>query len=93
MAVKKTVTDTAEELAQAPIENTDPWKELVTIKIPKAPRGGENFVVASVNGNVYKIERGVAVDVPAPIAEVIQNAEEMSEEADIYIEKLQNKNK
>lgn len=93
MAAKKTVTDTAEELAQAPIENTDPWKELVTIKIPKAPRGGENFVVASVNGNVYKIERGVAVDVPAPIAEVIQNAEEMSEEADIYIEKLQNKNK
>lgn len=93
MAVKKTVTETAEEIANAPITDTDPWKEMLTIKLPKAPRGGENFVVASVNGKVYKIERGVEVDVPAPIAEVIQHSEEMHDEADVYIESLQKKSK
>lgn len=93
MAVKKTVTETAEELANAPITDTDPWKEIVTIKLPKAPRGGENFVIASVNGKSYKIERGVAVDVPAPIAEVIQHSEEMHDEADMYVEAQQKKSK
>lgn len=95
MATKRTVTDieTAEAVASAPIEDADPWKEMVTIKLPKAPRGGENFVIASVNGNVYKIERGVAVEVPAPIAEVIQHSEEMHDEADMYVEAQQKKSK
>lgn len=86
MAVKKNDTVTADEIANAPTADTDPWKEIVTIKLPKAPKGEENFVMASVNGRTFKIKRGVAVDVPAPIAEVIQNSEEMRDEADAYIE-------
>lgn len=86
MAVKKTVNETAEPIAQAPITDTDPWKKMVTIKLPKAPRGGDNYVIASVNGNAFKIERGVPVDVPAPIAEVIQHSEEMHDEADSFVE-------
>lgn len=87
MAVKKTVTDPAEEITQTTTANNDPWGDMVTIKLPKAPKGEENFVMASVNGRTFKIKRGVAVDVPAPIAEVIQNSEEMRDEADEYIEK------
>lgn len=86
MAVKKTVAETAEVIAQAPAADMNPWKEMVSIKIPKAPKGGENYVIASVNGRVYKIKRGTTVEVPAPIAEVIRHSEEMQDEADRYME-------
>lgn len=85
MARTKTVTD-AEQIMDAPVTDTNPWKEMVEIKLPKAPRGGENFLIASVNGRVFKIERGVSVKVPSPIAEVIANSEAMHDEADAYVE-------
>lgn len=83
MATKKTVTE-ADMLMDAPAEQEDPWSEMVEIKLPKAPRGGDNFQIASVNGRVFKIKRGETVKVPAPIAEVLANAEAMHEEADAY---------
>lgn len=90
MAVKKTVTE-AEKTMDAPAVAEDPWKEEVEIRLPKAPRGGDNFLVASVNGRVFKIKRGEAVKVPAPIAEVIANSEAMQDEADAYKDSLLNK--
>lgn len=83
MATKKTATE-ADMLMDAPAEQEDPWSEMVEIKLPKAPRGGDNFQIASVNGRVFKIKRGETVKVPAPIAEVLANAEAMHEEADAY---------
>lgn len=83
MATKKTVTE-ADMLMDAPAEQEDPWSEMVEIKLPKAPRGGDNFQIASVNGRVFKIKCGETVKVPAPIAEVLANAEAMHEEADAY---------
>lgn len=91
---RKTVTDTATEaevLASAPASSENPWKKMVEIRLPKAPRGGDNFQIASVNGRVYKIKRGETVSVPAPIAEVLENAEKMHDEADAYIEAKQSK--
>lgn len=87
MAARKTVTD-AEQIMDAPVEQADPWKEEVEIRIPKAPRGDDNFIIASVNGKVYKIKRGETVKVPAPIAEVIANSEAMHDEADARKEAL-----
>lgn len=90
---RKTVTDAveAEMIATAPATKEDPWKKMVEIRLPKAPRGGDNFQIASVNGRVFKIKRGEAVSVPAPIAEVLDNAEKMHDEADVKMEALQNK--
>ena len=68
----------------------DPWDQMVTIKLPKLNDGSENYRIASVNGRVYKIQRGVSVEVPMPIAKVLQNSEEAQEEAEAFIEGLTN---
>ena len=64
----------------------DPWKNMVEIKLPKATNGEPNYVIASVNGRVFKIQRGVKVEVPAPIAEVIEHSFLAQDEADNFIE-------
>ncbi len=86
MADSEAVVMTADAPVTAKKTAADPWKKKVTIKLPKAAKGGENFLIASVNGRVFKIKRGAEVEVPAPIAEVIQNSEAMRDEADSYME-------
>ena len=66
----------------------DPFEKKARIKLPKAPRGEENFVVASVNGWTCKIQKGVEVDVPEPIAEVLRHSEQAQDRADEFIEKM-----
>lgn len=68
----------------------DPWEQMVTIKLPKLNDGSANYQIASVNGRVFKIQRGVSVEVPMPIAKVLQNSEDAREEADAFIEGLLN---
>lgn len=82
MATKKTETEVADMVMNAP---GDPWKVEEEILLPKAARGEDNYLIASVNGRVYKILRGKKIKVPAPIAEVIRNSEAMRDEADAYI--------
>ena len=65
---------------------SDPFKKTVTIRLPKKEDGSPNYVIASVNGRVYKIKRGEAVDVPAPVAEVIQHSFDAEEAAELYME-------
>ena len=67
----------------------DVWDEMVSIKIPKATNGEPNYIIASVNGRIYKVQRGVKVDVPAPIAEVLEHSFEARDEADAFIEGLE----
>ena len=71
-------------------KKVDPWKDMKTIRLEKAAPGQENYVIASVNGKVFKIKKGVTVDVPAPIAEVIEHSREAEEAADMYIESKAN---
>lgn len=54
-------------------------EEMVTIKLPRDNKKGDLFV--SVNERTWLVQRGVAVEVPACVAEVIANAEEMEQEA------------
>lgn len=50
----------------------------VTIRIPRlSPKQEDVFV--SVNQNTYLIKRGVEVEVPAAVAEVLRHQEEMLE--------------
>lgn len=62
-------------------------KRTVKIKLPRAEDGKENFITASLNGKVYKIQRGVPVEVPVGLAEVIYNSDVARERAIEYIEK------
>jgi len=66
----------------------DPWKQMVTIRLPKATNGEANYLFAAVNGRRFKIQRGVKVEVPMPIAEVIEHSYEQQNMADEFIDRL-----
>lgn len=70
------------------VEETSVWSKMKEILVPKATDGDSNYLIASVNGRVFKVKRGVRVEVPEPIAEVIENSFKAQEDADAYIEGL-----
>jgi hypothetical protein len=61
-------------------------KNTVTKMLPKAGKNEPNFVFVSVNGKNYKVMRGVPVELPREVAEVLQNADDARDEADSFIE-------
>ena len=63
----------------------------VKIRLPKENRGEENFVIVSVNCKNYKIMKGVEVEVPAEVAEVLANAEAALDDANGYMDKKADK--
>lgn len=63
-------------------------EETVRIKLPRV-RGNEEDVYVSVNDRTFQIKRGIAVDVPPCVAEVIRNSEMMEEEAATYLDKVE----
>ena len=68
-------------------EIKDPMQEMVTIKIPKDPVDKWNdSLFVGLNGRRYLIQRGKFVEVPRPVAEIIQHSEEQAEIADAFIE-------
>ena len=94
MATKKSEVLVAEEEvkevkpAKAVKETEDPWKKKVEIRLPKPAPGAENFITASVNGKTFKIQKGIAVSVPAPIAEVLEHSLEAEDAAEMYVQSL-----
>ncbi len=66
-------------------EKTEKTEKKVKIKLPllRNDRDNEGVYVA-VNGKTYQIKRGVAVDVPACVAEVLEHSEEMQLQAIEY---------
>lgn len=66
--------------------------KMVKIKIPKSKEKKEDVFV-SVNFRTYQIQRGVEVNVPDFVLEVLKHQEEMLEQIMLYEEKLQSKNK
>ena len=86
MAAKKTELEA--EIMEKPakaVKEEDPWSKMVTVQLPKTADGSSNHLIASCNGKTYKIMKGVKVDVPAPIAEVLEHMFEAEEEAELYI--------
>lgn len=58
--------------------NTTPTKKMVKIRIPRTKADQEDVFV-SVNMETFLIKRGVEVEVPDYVAEVLQHQEEMLE--------------
>lgn len=82
-----TIKKTVDEVKEAPVVTGGEWDKMVTIFVPRATNGEANVIPVSVNGRGFKVQRGVNVEVPAPIAEVLQHSFEAQEEAIRYIEK------
>ena len=65
-------------------------EQMVKILLPRGRKNEENFVIVSVNGRSWKIMKGVEVEVPDFVAEVLENAEMMAETARRYVDKMAN---
>ena len=61
-------------------ETTNKAPKMVKIKLPKT-RTEKDDVYVAVNGRSYLIKRGEYVEVPAAVAEVLENREKMLNEA------------
>ena len=84
MATKKNTApveeNTTEEMI-APAAETGP--KMVKVRIPRTKKDEEDVFV-SVNLNTYIIKRGVEVEVPDFVAEVLRHQEEMLEEIMLF---------
>lgn len=67
---------TKKEITNAPAAAVEEAEQMVKIKIPRTRKDQEDVFV-SVNLKTYLIKRGVEVEVPAAVAEVIRHQEEM----------------
>ncbi len=61
---------------------------MVAVCIPRGRKQEENFVIVSVNGRSWKIMKGATVSVPDYVAEVLENAQMMADEARRYVDKM-----
>ncbi|MBQ4582139.1 MAG: hypothetical protein IJB04_02755 [Oscillospiraceae bacterium] len=62
--------------------------KMTKVMLPRGRKNEENFVIVSVNGRSFKIMKGVEVEVPAYVAEVLDNNRRMAEEARRFVEKM-----
>ena len=63
--------------------NAETKRKMVKIKIPRT-RADEEDVFVSVNMETFLIKRGVEVEVPDYVAEVLQHQEEMLEKIMLF---------
>ena len=72
---------------EAPKTNEEPK---VKIKLPRLYRDKNDDLFVSVNEKTYLIQRGVEVEVPISVAEVIEHAEQAQEDAYLYEQDVRN---
>lgn len=77
------VADVAKSTAQA-IEE----EERVRIKLFKDDKDYKDDFVCGINGKIYQIQRGVYVDVPKSVAEIIEHSESQDARTAMMIEQL-----
>ena len=76
-------------MAENVIETKTPKKKMVKIKIPRVNAKQEDVFV-SVNMETFIVKRGVEVEVPDYVAEVLQHQEEMVEKIMLFNEERGN---
>jgi hypothetical protein len=74
----------------ATTNNTETKKRMVKIKIPRE-RADQEDVFVSVNMETFLIKRGVYVEVPDYVAEVLEHQEEMLEKIMLFNEAKESK--
>ena len=60
-------------------------EKMKTVLIPRGRKNEENFVLVSVNGRNFKIMKGVEVQVPEFVAQVM-----MEDDARSYVDRMAN---
>ena len=49
----------------------DPWKDMRTVYVPRMSRGEQATLQVGVNDKTYFVPKDQPVEVPAPVAEVV----------------------
>ena len=91
MATKKN-ENSVEEVKTVPEAPVETGPKMVKIRIPRTKADQEDVFV-SVNMYTCIIKRGVEVEVPDFVAEVLRHQEEMLEEIMLFEDAVQNKHK
>ena len=65
-------------------------EKMSKVFLPRGRKNEENFVIVSVNGRNYKIMKGVEVEGPACVAEVLENGRMMADTARRYMDTMAN---
>ncbi|MEA4964873.1 MAG: hypothetical protein VB055_03480 [Oscillospiraceae bacterium] len=60
----------------------------MTIHLPKERGGEDNFEIVSVGGQRYKIMRGVDVEVPEAVSEVLLHRDMARRQSERYLERV-----
>ena len=60
-------------------EETDPFKIMKEIRLPRGPQGEPDTVYAAVNGRAWYVKRGVVDKVPLPIYRFAREREQETE--------------
>lgn len=89
-AVSEKEQKVSDETVKAPV-TSNAWKETRTTFLPRAHAGEENFVLVGVNGQQWKVPRGVPVEVPVPLHERLEIMLDQEEKAYKYRMELQEK--
>lgn len=74
----------AEVVTEAPVPY-DPWEEKVPFMIPK-DRNAKGDVPVTVNDRSFLIKRGVPVELPRPVYEVLVDKMNAEDQRDAFIE-------
>lgn len=61
-----------------------------TVLLHRGRKNEENFQIVSVNGRSWKIMKGVEVQVPDFVAEVLEKAQMMADDARRYVDRMAN---
>lgn len=75
-------------MANTRISAPNPMEEMVTVHIPKVS-GEDRMFYVGLNGKGWNIPRGKNVQVPKPVADIIERHNLANERADKYKEERQ----
>ena len=75
------------EAGEVKVTAKETKEKTVKITLPLPPIGEAKTQFVGVNGKTYLLEKGVEVEVPISVAEVLENSEAMKKEARDRIEK------
>lgn len=85
MAVKKE-QEIQEQEKQEPVTMQDPWEIMREVYIPHQ-RGEERTLPVSINSRDFAVPKGMRVQVPQPVYEVVMNMLDQMEKTDEQAEK------
>ena len=70
-------------------EVQDVWKQTKEVLLPRAQENEQKFEFVCVNGRTFQVPKGKRVEVPLPVAEVIEKAQMQMEQADRESEEME----